>query len=101
MSRELVFIKSITNGVFKLLVLREKSDAGEDVYINKHFDYVEAEINGAFGWSNILKNNERFVSISSVISYLKDNDVEYEQFRRCIFKTLNILNKLSKELGGD
>ena len=101
LDREKIFVEYITSGVYKMLVLREKSDNGEIVYLKEYMKNLYVEINGACYWSNYLSTNRGFATITSIVAYLSENDVEYSQFRREIFKMLGLLNKISKELGGD
>lgn len=100
MSREEIFIKNITDKVYKMLVLREKEDDGDVVYLNEYISDIFIEINGAPLWSDVLKNNGKLISVMSTIAYLSQNETSFKAFRREVFKMLNLLNKISVELSG-
>ena len=101
MTREKIFIKHVTGEIYKMLVLREKSDKGEDVHLREYIENLYVEINGACYWSSYLTGNMHFTTITSIIAYLSDNDVDFTKYRREVFKMLGLLNKIDKELGGD
>lgn len=101
MNRENTYISYITGEIYKTLVLREKSDKGEEVFLDEYIKNLYVEINGAYYWSEYLKNSKNFAAVTSIIAYISENDIEYSHFRREIFKMLGLLNKISKELGGD
>lgn len=84
-----------------MLVLREKSDGGEGVYLKEYIENVFIEINGACRWSDYLTNSKKYAAITSIIAYLSENEVEYPRYRREVFKMLGLLNKINNELGGD
>ena len=84
-----------------MLVLREKSDKGENVHLKEYVENLYVEINGACYWSPYLTENAHFTTITSIIAYLSDNDVDFAKYRREVFKMLGLLNKINDELGGD
>ena len=101
MIREKVFVSHITGEVYKMLVLREKEDKGESVFLKEYIENLYVEINGAYYWSEYLAENTHFTTITSIIAYLSQNDVEFPKYRREVFKMLGLLNKINDELGGD
>lgn len=101
MGREKVYIEYITGEIYKMLVLREKDDNGEEVYLSQYIENLYVEINGAYIWSDYLKSSKNYAAVTSIIAYLSENDIEYQHYRREVFKMLGLLNKISKELGGD
>lgn len=100
MKREVTYIDYITGEVYKMLVLREKAEQGEDVYLQQYIDSLFVEINGACSWSDYLKDSKNFTAVVSIIGYLSQNEVEFAQYRREVFKMLSLLNKISYKLGG-
>lgn len=101
MNREKTYVEYITGEVYKMLVLREKNDNGEEVFLKEYIKNLRVEIDGAHYWSDYLKNSRNFAAVTSIIAYLSENDVEYSHYRREIFKTLGLLNKIAAELGGE
>ena len=101
MIREKVFVKHLTGEVYKMLVLREKTDEGEEVFLKEYIENLYVEINGAYYWSEYLAENTHYTTVTSIIAYLSENDVEFPRYRREVFKMLGLLNKINKELGGD
>lgn len=100
MNREKTYIEYITDEIYKMLVLREKRDNGEEVFLDEYTKNLYVEINGAYIWSEYLNNSKNYAAIVSIIAYLSENEIEYAHFRREIFKMLGLLNKINKELGG-
>lgn len=98
MDREKNFIKHITNEVYKMLVLKEREDCGENVYLEDYINNLFIEIDGACIWSDWLKCHEDYVVVTSIIAHLSKNNLEYKQYRREIFKMLNLLNKIDAEI---
>jgi hypothetical protein len=101
MNRERIFIEHITSEVYKMLVLREKTDNGDVVYLEAYVKSLYLEVSGACYWSSFLAEDTRYASVTSILAYLSENEVDYPQYRRGVFKMLGLLNKISKELGGD
>ncbi len=99
MDREKNFIKYITNEIYKMLVLKEREDCGENVYLEDYISNLFVEINGACVWSEWLRCHKDYVVVTSIMAYLSTNALEYKQYRREIFKMLNLLNKMEKETG--
>ena len=95
MDREKNFIEYLTNEGYKMLVLKEREDSGETVYLESFIDNLFVETDGACIWSEWLRTNQRYTIVTSIIS---KNALEYKQYRREIFKMLNLLNKISEEI---
>lgn len=101
MDREKTFIDHMIDEIYKMLVLREKRDNGEAVYLEDYIKSLYIEINGASVWSEYLNNNKNYAAVTSIIAYLSKNEIDYVQFRRAVFKMLGLMNKIFKEVGGD
>ncbi len=101
MVREKVFVDHITGEIYKMLVLREKADKGEDVFLKEYIENLYVEVNGANYWSEYLAGSASYTTITSIIAYLSDNEVEFQKYRREVFKMLGLLNRINNELGGD
>ena len=101
MKREKVFISHITGEIYKMLVLKEKSDKGEEVYLKEYIENIFIETNGACYWSEYLTGNRNYTTITSIVAYLSENEVEYPRFRREVFKMLGLLNQINSDLEGD
>lgn len=98
MDREKNFIEYLTNEVYKMLVLKEREDSGETVYLESFIDNLFVETDGACIWSEWLRTNQRYTIVTSIMAHLSKNALEYKQYRREIFKMLNLLNKISEEI---
>lgn len=88
-----VFIDHLGNSIFKILPLREESNAGLQEYI----DSLLFQLNGALVTYPTLSENIDYISIVNIVGYLKGNDYSIKQCKREVFKCLHIIDKIKKD----
>lgn len=96
-----VYIHSLTGQIFKILPLREKTEAGEKVYLQEYLDSLWNDMRGAFGVFPELEQIPEYMTVCSKISFLHDNEFDVRTCRKEVFGALKLLNRLEEELGGE
>ena len=86
----MIFIKKMKNEIFKILPLKEETNAGLYDYI----DSVSVQLNGALYTYPFLSEDSDYVAVLNIINYLKRNKFNVKQCKREVFKCLEILNKV-------
>lgn len=97
MERERIFIDYITGKIYRLLVLREARESGEENYLDEFISRLFVEINGAHLWSDFFRQNEGFTVVTSTIAYLANNETPFKMFRKEVLNSLKVLNKVREE----
>jgi len=89
----ILFLNNITNKIFKILPLKEENNVGFEDYV----DSVLIQLVGAKSVFLELENNQNYITIINIVSYIKNNSCSNKQCKREIFKCLNIIKKMTKE----
>ena len=86
------YLEFITNKVFKLLPLKEKTDPE----LSKHIDNLIIQLVGAMETYPELKSSQRYLSVVNSIYYFQKNEFSVEQCRRKVLNSAAILSNLAE-----
>ena len=96
-----LFIESLTGKIFKILPLSEEESNGAQNHVYEYLDSLKIEMFGAIVTFPALFKNVEYTSVLNIVQYLSVNEVSIKRCKREVFKALRLLNKISKELGGE
>lgn len=96
-----VFIHSLTGRVFKILPLKEDSDAGVNTHLGEYIGSVVRDAVGALSTFPQLQTSEEYISVVNTLQYLNEQGVSHAVCKQEVFKMLKLLNTIEKRLGGD
>jgi hypothetical protein len=85
------------NSTYKVLVMKDVEDSNLQIYL----DSLCIQLLGGLETFSELKSNQKYISVVNIIQYLRINDFDKKTCKREILKSTNILDKLSKQLGGE
>lgn len=89
------YFKNLVNNLFKILPMRENNEQSLGVYIHS----LQTELLGFQSFVIILRENSGFLTILSILQYLKDNpECDISHVRREVFHTISICNKLRNQI---
>lgn len=88
------YFKSLVNSFFKILPIRENGEKTLPVYIQS----LQAELLGSKELIIGLNNNPNFLTLISILQYLRDNpDCPIQDVKREVFRAISICNKLKAQ----
>jgi hypothetical protein len=80
--------------MFKLLPIREESDAGKSVFLKRYIDSLLIELEGALALYPPLEQNGHYVSILATVKYLSlHSDLPIERWRSETFRLIRLVDK--------
>ncbi|MDF2884224.1 MAG: hypothetical protein K0R54_4791 [Clostridiaceae bacterium] len=92
-----LFLSNMINSTYKVLVMKDVEDSNLQIYL----DSLCIQLLGGLETFSELKSNQKYISVVNIIQYLRINDFDKKTCKREILKSTNILDKLSKQLGGE
>lgn len=92
-----LFLINMINSIYKVLVLKDTDDSNLQIYL----DSLCIQLLGGLETFSELKSNQKYISVVNIIQYLRTNEFDKKTCKREILKSTNILDKLSKQLGGE
>lgn len=98
-STVITYFNALVNRLFKILPMRENADPSIEAYL----DSLQNELLGFQQLVGGVGNTVQFVTILSVLEYLKNNpDCEIRIVKREVFHAINLCDKLKHMCdGGD
>lgn len=96
-----VFIHSMVGKVYKVLPLKEESDAGMDTHFAEYLDSLCADAVGAFDTFPELQKIPHYITVVNSLQYLNHNDFDHSICKREVFKIIRLLQSIEHEIGGD
>lgn len=87
-------LQNLKGQIFKILYLKEE----DNPTINSYIDSLYIQIKGMEADSENLATNKRFNSIINVIAYFKTSEFNLGQCKREVFKCINTIDAISREL---
>lgn len=85
------YFEHLVGGLFKILPIRESGEKSLPVYLRS----LQIEILGCKGLISELGNDPRFISLTSILNYLRENPyIEVREVKREVFKAIDICNKM-------
>lgn len=95
----MLFLKSLTGKIFKILPLKEKSDSGIAVHLEEYLESLLIEIIGACETFQELNNSSDFLTIVNTMQYLSQNEISGRVCKREVFKMIGLIEKIKKQEG--
>lgn len=93
------YIHALTGRVFKLLTIKEKETCGVVAYLSDYIDSLIIDMTGALSTFPALGDDVNYITVVNIVNYLKDNDIQYKQYKREVFKALKLLNGIEDSVG--
>lgn len=87
------YLSSLVGQFYKILPLKESGEKS----LGKYIDSLQREMLGCYDLIILLDNDELYLSLLSILEYLKENDCETEIVKREVFKAISICKKLHKK----
>ena len=84
-------LQKLTNQFYKILPLRENNVETLPEYMKS----LMLEMLGAKDLIETLQNDAIYLTLLSILSYLISNDCDVETVRREVFKSLNLIKKIT------
>ena len=95
------YIHALTGRIFKILPLKEKTDAGKAVFLDAYLDGLWNDMRGAFGTFPELEQMPGYLTVCNKVYFLKSEPFDMAVCRREVLGALRILNCMERELGGE
>lgn len=95
------FLASITNKIFKILVLKEGEARGEEVFLCDYIDSIASEVRGARLTFPTLGADEDYITVTNVMQDMCVGDYELRKTKREVLKMCSLLNKIADRVGDD
>jgi hypothetical protein len=95
------YLSSIRSDIFKILPMKEQFDAGEQVYLKKYVDGVIINLLGGLNHFEFLGKEKKYIYAITNLRYLINNDAPFSQWRRVVLSTVNGINSLYLDYGGE
>lgn len=96
-----VFIHSLIGKIYKILPLKEESDAGQDVHWADYISSLSRDMVGACSTFQELRISSDYITVLNVLEYLQAHDVDHRTCKQEVFKMIRLLENLEKQIGGD
>lgn len=96
-----LFIRSLTNKIYKMLPLRESEISRDRTFLTDYINSIFIEATGAMIIFEGLKLNEDYITVVSILGYINKFELPLKSYKREVFKMLNLLNKIENRLSGD
>lgn len=90
------YMGGLVNRFFKILPIKEE---GEPT-LKQYMQSLQREMLGCQSLIIMLKDDDRYMSLLSILQYLIDNDTTIKTTKMEVFRAINILRQLQKKYGG-
>lgn len=88
------YFESLVNSFFKILPIRESGEETLPIYIQS----LQSELLGCKELICELNNNPNFLTLVSILQYLRDNpDCPVQDVKREVFRAIRICNKIKAQ----
>lgn len=88
------FLENIIGGIYKILPLKEESNP----YLAEYLDSFLIQLNGAIKTYPTLSSNSKYIAVVNTIQYFCYNDFTEKQCKREVFKCIENIKKIQKEV---
>lgn len=90
------YMGGLVNRFFKILPIKEE---GEPT-LKQYMQSLQREMLGCQSLIIMLKDDDRYMSLLSILQYLIDHDTNIKTTKMEVFRAINILRQLQKKYGG-
>lgn len=90
------YMGGLVNRFFKILPIKEE---GEPT-LKQYMQSLQREMLGCQSLIVLLKDDDRYMSLLSILQYLIDNDTNIKTTKTEVFRAINILRQLQTKYGG-
>lgn len=87
------YMSSLTNRFYKILPIKES----EQDTLHDYVSSLLLEMTGCKELIIALHDDDRYLSLLSILQYIKEHDPDVKIVRREVFKSLSIIKKLQKK----
>lgn len=95
-----VYIQYLIGKLYKILPMKENQDAGVDVHLQEYLDALLREVLGSLDTFPEARECKEYLAVVNVLQFLCRNEFDLDVCRRDVFKMLNLLDQIVKEMGG-
>ncbi len=96
-----VYLNALTGHIYKMLPLyeeeRERDSSLPD--LTRYIYSLSTEVTGGFDTFAELSDSPSYIFIVNTIHGLNQQPLEYNAFRRQVFKMLSLIQRIDKEVG--
>ena len=96
-----VFIHSLIGKIYKILTLKEESDAGRDVHWLGYVESLSRDMVGACSTFYELSVSPDYITVLNILEYMQVHEVDHRICKQEVFKMIRLLENLEKQIGGD
>lgn len=89
------YMGGLVNRFFKILPIKEE---GEPTLM-QYMQSLQREMLGCKNLIVLLKDDDRYLSLLSILQYLIDHDTDVKTTKTEVFRAINILRQLQKKYG--
>lgn len=87
------YLEKLIGRFYKILPLRESGETTLKQYILS----LQREMVGCRGFIDALKNDDRYLSLLSMLQYMIDNDIDVKTTKSDVFRAISILKQLQQK----
>lgn len=87
------YMSNLINRFYKILPIRENEPGTLRDYVSS----LQLEMQGCKELIVALNNDDRYLSLLSILQYMKCHDMDVRDVRREVFRAINIVKKLQEK----
>lgn len=99
--RLVIFLENLRGDVFKLLPMKESELDGVNAHLNNYLDSLIINIKGAMDMYPQLSGEKPLVYILNNLQYMRNNDLEFKQWRKIVLDATHDIDRIYVSYGGN